>query len=334
MKDSVRRPAGLRRRELAVLAGAALLGPQAPAWAQQQPYPSRPVTVIVPFPPGGSTDHSTRVIAERLAQMLGQPFVVHNRPGAAGNIGMAQLAKAEPDGYTLSHGYLGTIAIHPILEGAKLPYNPDRDFTPVAGVASVPLFLVVPPTLGVRSVADLVALAKSKPGQLTYGTAGNGSAQHVFAEAFRRVAGIDIRPIPFAGSGPANVALLGSHIDLMFDAGQVVQQVRSGQLVGLGMTGAKRLPTAPDLPALAETYPGFEAVSWHGLFAPAGTPRPVVELLNARIREILAEPETQRRLAQSQMTPMPMTTAQFGDFIQAEGRRWASVIKSSGGITQ
>lgn len=333
MKKPVRQPTDLRRRAATVLAGALLLGAQAAAWAQQ-PYPSRPVTVIVPFPPGGSTDHSTRVIADRLGQMLGQPFVVHNRPGAAGNIGMAQLAKAEPDGYTLSHGYLGTIAIHPILEGPKLAYHPDRDFTPVAGVASVPLFLVVPPSLGVRSVAELVALAKARPGQLTYGTAGNGSAQHVFAEAFRRAAGIDIRPIPFAGSGPANVALLGSHIDMMFDAGQVVQQVRSGQLVGLGMTGARRLPSAPELPALAETYPGFEAVSWHGIFAPAGTPRPVVELLNAKIREILAEPETQRRLAQSQMTPMPMTTARFGEFIQGESRRWSSIIKASGGITQ
>ncbi|HSV44933.1 MAG TPA: tripartite tricarboxylate transporter substrate binding protein, partial [Ramlibacter sp.] len=264
---------GLTRRHAVIAALALPL-----AAVAQQTYPSRSVTVIVPFPPGGSTDLSTRVIADRLSQTLGQPFVVHNRPGAAGNIGMTQLAKAEPDGYTLGHGYLGTVSIQPVLEGGKLPFTPEHDLTPVAPMASVPLFLVAPPSLGVRSLAELVAMAKAKPGQLTYGTAGNGSAQHVFAEAFRRAAGIDIRPIPFAGSGPANVALLGGHIDLMFDAGQVMQQVRAGQLVGLGMTGAKRLPSAQEIPAIAESYPGFEAVSWHGIFAPAGTPKPVVEL--------------------------------------------------------
>lgn len=300
----------------------------------QQPYPSKPVTVIVPFPPGGSTDLSTRVVADRLGQMLGQAFVVHNRPGAAGNIGMAQLAKAEPDGYTLGHGYLGTVSIQPVLEAGKLLFNPEKDLTPVAPVASVPLFLVVPPSLGARSVSELVAMAKAKPGQLTYGTAGIGSAQHVFAEAFRRAAGIEIRPIPFAGSGPANVALLGGHINLMFDAGQVVQQVRAGQLVGLGMTGAKRLPSAPEIPALAETYPGFEALSWHGIFAPAGTPKPIVDLLNARIREILAEPETQKKLAGSQMTVMSMSSPQFTSFIQGETARWTQILKASGGLTQ
>jgi tripartite-type tricarboxylate transporter receptor subunit TctC len=295
-----------------------------------QAYPSKPVTVIVGYPPGGSTDLSTRVIAEKLTQMLGQPFVVVNRPGAAGNIGTAQAARSAPDGYTLVHGYVGTIAIHPALYGAKLPYQPAKELTPVAPIASVPTFLVVPLSLGVRSVAELIAMAKAKPGQVTYGTAGSGSTQHLFAELFRASAGIDVRPIPFGGSGPANVALLGSHINFMFDAGQVVQQVAAGQLVGLATTAARRLPNLPDLPAVSETFPGFEATSWHGIFAPAGTPGPIIDLLNAKITEALAQPDTQKRLGAAQMSVMTMSPLAFASFIREETAKWASVVKATG----
>lgn len=293
-------------------------------------YPSKPVTVIVAYPPGGSTDLSTRIVAEKLTQMLGQSFVVVNKPGAAGNIGTAQAAKSAPDGYTLAHGYVGTISIHPALYGSKLPYNPEKDLVGVAPVASVPTFLVVPPSLGVRSVAELVALAKAKPGQVTYGTAGNGSTQHLFAELFKAAAGIEARHVPFGGSGPANVALLGGHINFMFDAGQVVQQVKAGQLTGLATTAGKRLASIPELPTVAETYPGFEASSWHGIFAPADTPKPIVDLLNARILEILAMPDVQKRLAVAQMSVIPMNPSTFAAFIRDETAKWTKVVKATG----
>jgi len=309
---------------------AALLSSVPIAAGASEAYPSKPVSMIVAYPPGGSTDLSTRIIAEKLSQILGQPFVVVNRPGAAGNIGTAQLAKAAPDGYTLGHGYVGTISIHPALYGAKLPYDPEKDLVGVAPVASVPTFLVTPPSLGVRSVAELVALAKSKPGQLTFGTAGNGSTQHLFAELFNASAGIEARHIPFSGSGPANVALLGGHISFMFDAGQVVQQVRLGQLTGLATTAGNRLSSIPEMPTVAESYAGFEATSWHGIFAPAGTPRPIVELLNGKIREILTLPDVHRRLAAAQMSVVSMSPAEFAAFIRDETSKWSKVIRATG----
>lgn len=315
-------------RLLATITVAAVIG--APVSSNAEQYPSKPVTIIVAYPPGGSTDLSTRIIAENLTQMLGQPFVVINKPGAAGNIGTAQGAKSAPDGYTLLHGYVGTIAIHPALYGSKLPYDPERDLIAIAPIASVPTFLVTPPSLGVRSVAELVALAKAKPGQLTFGTAGSGSTQHLFAELFRASAGIDVRAIPFSGSGPANVALLGGHISFMFDAGQVMQQVKAGQLIGLASTASKRLPSLPDLPTVAETFPGFEAASWHGIFAPSGTPKPIVDLLNSRIVEILSQPDTQRRLAVAQMSVMSMNPSAFANFIREETVKWSKVVKATG----
>ena len=295
-----------------------------------QQYPSKPVTVYVGYPPGGSTDLSTRIVADKLGRALGQAFVVVNKPGAAGNIALAQVAKAPPDGYTLVHGYVGTMSINPSLYGPKLPYDPVKDFVAIAPVASVPMFLVVPPSLGVRTLKDFVALAKSKPGTLTFGTAGSGSTQQLGAEMFKASAGIDARAIPFGGSGPANIALLGGIIDFMFDAGQVMQQAKAGNVVALATTAGKRLSNLPDLPTVAETYPGFEATSWHGLFAPAGTPKAVVDLLNAKLVEILAEPDTQQKLAEAQMTPVSMSPAAFAQFVHAETIKWSKVVKSAG----
>lgn len=301
-----------------------------PGAASAQQYPAKPVTVIVGYPPGGSTDLSTRIVADKLSQMLGQPFVVQNRPGAAGNIGTAQLAKAAPDGYTLGHGYVGTISIHPALYGTKLPYDPAKDLVAVASVASVPTFLVVPPSLGVRSVSELISLAKAKPGALTFGTAGVGSTQHLIAELFKASAGIDARPIPYSGSGPANVALLGGHINFMFDAGQVVQQVKAGQLIGLASTAGKRLASIPELPTVSETFPGFEAISWHGIFAPVGTPTAIVELLNTKINEILGQSDTQTRLAAAQMSVMPLSVSAYASFIREETVKWGKIVKAIG----
>ena len=298
--------------------------------AVAQPYPSRPVTVIVAFPPGGTTDLSTRIVADRLSQILGQPFVVVNKPGAAGNIGTTQLAKAAPDGYTLGHAYVGTVAIHPALYGPKLPYDPARELVAVAPLATVPAFVVISPSLPVRTLAELVALAKARPGDLTYGTAGLGSTQHLFAELFKSSAGIDMRHIPFSGSAPANAALLGGHISLMIDAGNVPQQIKEGKLTAMAVTAGKRLAAFPDVPTVAETYPGFEATSWHGLFAPAGTPKAIVDLLNGKVNEILAEPDTQRRLAVAQMTVFPMLPAAFAEFVQAETAKWSKVVTATG----
>ena len=301
-----------------------------PVTASAQHYPSKPATVIVAYPPGGTTDLTTRIIAEGLSQMLGQPFVVLNKPGWAGNIGTAQAAQSAPDGYTLVHGYVGSIAIHPALYGSKLPYNPEKDLVGVAPVANVPLFLVAPPSLGVRSMAELVAMAKAKPGMLTYGTAGNGSTQHLFAEMFKASAGIDVRPIPFSGSAPATAAMLGGHISFMFDVGNAMELARVGKLVALATTAGKRLASSPELPTVAETFPGFEGTSWHGIFAPAGTPKPIVDLLNAKIVEILAQPETQKRLAAAQMSVMSMSSSAFAEFIREETAKWTKVVKAFG----
>lgn len=325
--------AKLDRRGFLLAGGAGLVGAGAgfvlPCPAQALDYPTRTVEVIMAFPPGGSSDGSTRIITDSLSQMLNNRFVILHKPGAAGNIGTAFAARATPDGYTLAHGYLGNIGINPGLYGARLPYDPVKDFVAVASVCSLPMFLVVHPSVPVSSVPELVAYAKAKPGELTFASSGNGSSNQLVAEMFKTLAGIDMRHIPFSGSGTSNIALLGGHVNICFDAGHVVQHIKAGKLRGLAVTSGKRLAELPELPTMAEFYPGFEATSWHGLFAPTGTPKPIVELLNARVNEILARPETAQRLGLLFMYPMPMSSEAYGQFIRAEIAKWTAVIKAA-----
>ena len=281
------------------------------------------------FPPGGSSDGSTRIITDSLSQMMNNRFVILHKPGAAGNIGTSFAARATPDGYTLAHGYLGNIGINPGLYGDKLPYDPVKDLVAVASICSLPMFLVVHPSVPVNTVPELVAYAKAKPGELTFASSGNGSSNQLYAELFKTKAGIDMRHIPFSGSGTSNIALLGGHVNLCFDAGHVVQHMKVGKLRCLAITAAKRLPELPDIPTMSEFYPGLDAVSWHGLFAPAGTPKPIVELLNAKVNEILARPETAERLGKLFMYPFPMTSDAYSKFIREEIARWTEVIKIS-----
>ena len=298
--------------------------------ATAQPWPSKPIDLIVPFAPGGTADTVSRLIAPRLAEEFKQPVVVQNKPGAGGNVGTAQYSKAPADGYTLIEGYVGTISINPGLYGAKLPYNPEKDLVAIAPFMTLPMFLVVNPTVPAKTLAEYVALAKSKPGAITFASAGNGGSNHLAGELLKSMAAIDMRHVPYNGSAPGLNAVLGGHVASMFDSGLVLAHVKSGKLNVLAVSTAKRLPAYPDIPAVSETYPGFEAVSWHGLFAPAGTPKPVVDRLNAAIGRAIAEPEIRQRLAAAALEPFILGADDFALFVRAETAKWDAVVKRSG----
>jgi len=260
-------PTNTPRKTLAAAAAALALLPLA---GHADTYPSRPVTIVVAYPPGGSTDMLTRLIAANLEKKLGQPFIVLNKPGAAGNIGTAWAARAAPDGYTLAHSYVGTLAINPALY-KKLPYDP-KDLIGISPFASIPLFMVTPAGNGIHSLSELITKAKSHPGGLSYAMVGIGSPSHVFAEMFSARAGIKVLGVPFNGAGPAVTSLIGGQVDYMLTAGQVMQQVKAKKLTALATTDGKRSENFPDLPTVAETLPGFEAVSWHAFSPPRERP--------------------------------------------------------------
>jgi tripartite-type tricarboxylate transporter receptor subunit TctC len=296
---------------------------QSPAW------PNRPIRLVVPFTPGGSTDILARAIAQELAKAWGQSVVVENVPGAGGAIGADKVAKAPADGYTLLMGHIGTLAVNPSLY-PKLPYNPVKDFTPVAWVARVPNVLVVHPSVAAKSVRELVALARSKPGQLNYGSGGNGSAANLATEYFKLQTGTSMLHIPYRGTAPAVTDLLGGQIQVLFTgAPAVIGQIRSGQLRALAVSSPQRLDALPDLPTVAEAdVPGFEADQWYGVVAPAGTPRDIVLRLNRQINEALASAALKTRLASEGAVATPATPEGFGAHIVREIARWQPVITS------
>ncbi|MGA8785693.1 MAG: tripartite tricarboxylate transporter substrate binding protein [Polaromonas sp.] len=297
--------------------------------AQTAPYPSKPIHIVVPFTPGGSTDILARAIGQQLTKAWGQGVIVDNIPGAGGAIGADKVAKAPADGYTLLMGHIGTLAVNPSLY-PKLPYNPVKDFAPVAWVARVPNVLVVNAAVPAKNVKELVALAKAKPGQLNYGSGGNGSAANLATEYFKLETGASMLHIPYRGTAPAVTDLMGGQIQLLFTgAPAVIGQIKNGQLRALAVSSPQRLDALPDVPTVAESgYKGFEADQWYGVVAPAGTPREIVSKLNAQINQSLGSAELKTRLTNEGAIAAPTTPEAFGEHISREIARWKPVISS------
>ena len=292
-------------------------------------YPNKPIRLVVPFTPGGSTDILARAIGQELTKAWGQSVIVDNVPGAGGSIGADKVAKAPADGYTLLMGHIGTLAVNPSLY-PKLAYDLVKDFAPVAWVARVPNVLVVHPSVPAKNVKELVALAKSKPGQLNYGSGGNGSAANLATEYFKMRTETSLLHIPYRGTAPAVTDLIGGQIQVLFTgAPAVLGQIKNGQLRALAISSPTRLDALPGLPTVAESgYKDFEADQWYGVVAPAGTPREIVAKLNAQINQSLNSPELKTRLNSEGAVATPNTPEVFGKLIQAEIARWKPVMSS------
>jgi tripartite-type tricarboxylate transporter receptor subunit TctC len=295
-----------------------------------QPYPSRPIQLVVGFPPGGGVDIVARQLAEKLSEVLGQRVVVENKAGAAGNVAMEYVARAKPDGYTLLMGNLGMLSANPALY-KSLSFDPAKDFVPIARVVVTPLVAVVPAALPVKSLADFVALAKAKPGELNFGSGGNGNINHLAGELFKMQTGTRIQHIPYKGSAPALSDLVAGRIQLMIDGGNVVQPfVTAGTVRAIAMTGEQRAASAPTVPTAREAgLPDFVIYGWQGVLAPTGTPAEVVERLNADIGKALADPALRARLSGQGTEPAFTSAADFRAFISAENRRWGDVVRSA-----
>src|SRR5438876_4773383 len=315
----------LTRREAIAGGGGAVLLTAFPALAQAA-YPNRTIKMSVPYPAGGTTDLLGRLVADQLKSGLNATVVVENKPGAGTTLGADQVAKSEPDGYTLLMATSTTLAINKTLY-KKLPYDPVKDFAPVALVAAVPFALIVNPAIPAKTLAEFIAYAKSKPG-LAYGSAGNGSPQHLGAEMLKSASGIDIRHVPYRGSIPAMLDVIAGHIPFMVvDLQPALQQIKEGKVRVLGVTTPKRVAAAPKIPTLAEGgLAGFELVAWQGVVAPAGTPRPVVDALAAQMATLMADPATRARLTKLTLEPSPPSTPDnFAAYIRSEVERWADI---------
>jgi tripartite-type tricarboxylate transporter receptor subunit TctC len=310
-----------------ITAAALLLGLAATAGADD--YPNRPVRLIIPFPPGGSNDVVGRLVAKQLSEQLGQQVVVDNRAGAGGVIGTEVAAGAPADGYTLLIISIAH-AVNPALH--TLPYDPIASFTPISILAGGPNVLVVNPELNVKSVRDLLALAKEKPGELNYASAGVGSFQHLGGELFKLMAGVNIVHVPYKGGGPAMQDVIGGTVKIMFSSLiQTTPFIKSGQLRPLGVGGARRSPVLPDVPTVAEAgVPGYVAENWWGIVAPAGTPAPIVETLYKAVQAALKSPELQAEFANEGAATVEMSTAEFGDYMKSESAKWTRVVKEGG----
>jgi len=299
--------------------------------AAQQNYPSRPIRMICPFPPGGTTDLVARLVALKLTEAWGQQVVVDNRPGAGGVIGTEMVAKAAPDGYTMLLGSITTHAVNPALY-RNLNFDPIRDFQPVTLVVSSPQLLAVHPSVAAKSVKELIALAKAKPGQMNYASAGSGTSPHLTFELFKSVAGIEVTHIPYKGTGPAITDLLGGQTQMMITGVvALMPHVKSGRLRALGVTSAKRVAALPDIPTIMESgVPDFDVSSWFGVFLPARTPRPIVLKVNQEIVKILSNPEVRQRLIDQGADPASNTPEEFAAHVKAEMERWGKVVRSTG----
>ena len=301
------------------------------ALACAEGYPAKPVRLIVPYPPGGGTDIFARLVGAKLTEALGQPFVIEQRPGAAGVIGAEAAAKSAPDGYTIVIGQASNLAINASLM-KKLPYDPVRDFAPITRIAMSPNLLVVHPSLPVRTVKDLVALAKARPGAINYASAGNGSPGHLAAEYFRKIAKIDVVHIPYKGATPAMLDVIAGQVSYYFTSPVSAQPyVAAGRLRQVAVTSAKRFPPLPDVPAIAEAgYKDIDMVAWWGLLAPAGTSADVIGRLHAAAVKTLNAPDLRDRLAGQGAMVYTDTPAEFGAYIKSEIANWAKVVAASG----
>jgi tripartite-type tricarboxylate transporter receptor subunit TctC len=297
--------------------------------AAAQDFPKKPIELVVPFVAGGTTDNIARLIAQRFSDSWGQTVVVNNRPGGGGTIGTNVVAKAAPDGHTLLVTTIG-FAINAGLQ--KLPYDPIKDFAPIAELASLPLMLVVHSSVPATSLAEFIALMRSKPGGWDYASAGVGTSPHLAAEMFKAMAGVDLVHVPYKGNAEANNAMLGGHVKIYFAlVPAVLQHVKAGTLRALAVTTEKRLPYLPDVPTIAELgFPGYEISSWQGVFAPAGTPKDVIAKINGELVRLVNTPEVRTRMAQEGADPVGSTPDAFAERVKSEITKWTKVIKDSG----
>jgi tripartite-type tricarboxylate transporter receptor subunit TctC len=321
----------ISRRAILIAYSVALMSANAAA----ENYPSHPVKIVVPFPPGGSNDIIARILAQKLSERTGQQFFVENRGGAGGNIGAEAVAKASADGYTLLVTAPPPLTTNIALY-KSLPFDPGRDFAPVALLATVPIVLMVHPSLPVKSVQELVALAKAKPGTLNFGSSGIGSTNHLAGELLKRMTGIDIVHVPYKGAAPAMNDLIAGHIPMMFDnMPAVLPQVQGGSVRAIAVAGARRASALPDVPTVAEQgVEGFEVFSWFGLVAPAKTPAPVLETLQREAETILKMPDVQKRLAELGADPGAISGAEFAKFLADDTAKWTKIIQASGATAE
>jgi tripartite-type tricarboxylate transporter receptor subunit TctC len=302
--------------------------------ALAQDYPTRPVRIVIPLSPGGTTDVPGRIIAQKLSETLGQQFFVENRAGAGGTIGTDYVAKSRPDGYTLLLTASPFVIAPHVYK--NMPYDTLADFAPVIRIASGPYVLVVHPSLGVNSVKELIALAKKEPGKIDFASSGNGGAQHLVTELFMYMTGIKLNHVPYKGSGPAQQDLMSGIIKVSFVGTPIaIPHMKSGRLKALGVSTAKRSPEIPEVPTIAEAgVPGYEAIVWIGMLAPAGTPREIVVRLNGEIGRLIRTDDVKKLLAPTGMEPDPDTPAQFGAYLKADYDKWGKVVRDSGATVQ
>lgn len=319
-----------RRAFTSTILAATCLAIASPTLAQTA-YPERQITVVVPFAAGGTTDILARLVSASLSKQFGQPVIIENRGGAGGNIGAAAVAAAAPDGYTLLVGTVGTHAINQSLYD-NMAFDPQKDFQPLTRIANVPNILETNPERPYQTVKELIAYAKEHPGEVTFASSGVGTSLHMSGELFKTMAGVDMQHVVYKGSAPALVDLLGNQVAIMFDnMPSSIEYLRAGKLRPIAVTSKKRSPAFPDVPTVAEAgLPEFEATSWFGMFAPAGTPPEIVKKLNEAIVTAINDPEISRRITQIGGEPNPETPEHFAEFVKAESAKWAEVVKASG----
>jgi tripartite-type tricarboxylate transporter receptor subunit TctC len=305
--------------------------PWAHAPVHAQTYPVRPIRIVVPFPPGGTSDILARAIGQKLMEEWGQQVLTDNRPGAAGNIASENVARSKPDGYTLYINTVGTHAINPAIY-AKLTFDPIKDFTPITNLVNLPSVLLVHPSVPAKSVKELIALARKRPGELQYSSAGSGAQPHLTAEMFKTMAGVNLLHVPYKGAGPQMIGLLSGEVALTFaTAPSGVPYVKNGQLRALGVTSANRIPALPQVPTIAEAgVPGYEAVGWNGMVGPAAMPAPILEKIHVAVVKIIQLPDVRERLIGLGAEPSPSTPGEFSALIKSELVKWAKVVKDSG----
>ncbi len=314
------------RTTLALVAASVL---HAAAWAQ--PWPAKAIRVVVPFPPGGGTDIIAREVTQKVASTTGWTFVIDNKPGAGGNLGVDAVAKSPADGYTIVLGQTSNLAINPTLY-AKLPYNPVKDLAPIGLMATAPLVIVVPVTSPFKTLPDLVAAAKAKPGEVNFASPGNGTVAHLTGDQFQKTAGITFQHVPYKGANQALTDVISGQVQLYVSSvPSVLQQIRTGKLRPLAVTSAKRVDDLPQTPTVGESgYKGFDAVTWFGFLAPAGTPKEIVTRLNAEFNKALQQPDLRKRLGEEGADPMGGTPEQFAELIREDIVRWGKTVKESG----
>jgi tripartite-type tricarboxylate transporter receptor subunit TctC len=297
--------------------------------AAQDGWPQHQVTVVVPFTAGGTTDMFARIFANAMQAKTGQAFVVENRAGAGGNIGSAVVARAPKDGYTLLVGTVSSHTINPFVY-KNMPYDAEKDFQPISLFATLPNILVVTPKIPAKTVPEVIEYLKKNPDKLTFGSSGTGASNHLAGELFKIRTGTTMTHVPYRSSSEIMNNLIGGHIDMAFDNMTLAwPQAKSGAVRAIAVTSPQRSPTAPEVPTIAETLPGFDATSWHGLFAPAGTPRPIIDRLAAEVKTIFSSPETQKVLSEVGAVASPLSPEQFAEFITVERKKWSDVVKAA-----